>query len=472
MNKIIQRFLLILIIGLVLTLLSELRGDSKGMANFWDNDEVVTKAETAKVTETTPAKGNFWDFDEIVELVDTATTKADPAPVSEDPDRQFFQSGVGMEDRTFEPEAEGFVEPVLPEAIVTPQSDDQFVERNLSPDEQNFISMAESPRYSSELVTQTIGQGYADFTDTREATRSAQAGLTQLGYVPRGIDGGAGAGTQAALRAFQEAEGLPVTGTLDATTYERIQDPKTKKFQPTEDVPALKTALGVGNLEGLEAHFGPNEFPMLTLPFGIVTDSIKYNGLSVPRDETSRRRFWISQGVAGNDDLDPSLVSIEDATKEGVRSKDYSTTDSWVTAVIQAFKDKATDNLPANVQVSDLDTTALKTLTDLAWNAGPASIGYDSMTDVIEELQLPIDQRNPVNIRGILNTSPTQNGRILGGLMKRRAVEYNWSVLAEDRVVSWDTSFGVGTYTFADGSTYEITRAAGGNTSSGTVPSL
>jgi len=400
-------------------------------------------------------------------LSDEIAANASSAP--ETTDEAFLQTGVLPADGDT---GNGLMSRLIPEAVITPQSNDQFVERNLTPDQQNFISMAEAPRYSSELVTQTIGQGYADFTNTREATRSAQAGLTQLGYVPRGIDGGAGAGTQAALRAFQEAEGLPVTGTLDTTTYERIQDPKAKRFQPTEDVPALKTALGVGNLEGLEAHFGPNEFPMLTLPFGIVTDSINYNGLSVPIDEASRRRFWTSQGVAGNNDLDPSLVSIEDATKEGVRSKDYPTTDSWVTAVIQAFKDKAIDNLPANVQVSDLDTTALKTLTDLAWNAGPASIGYNSMTDVIDELQLPIDQRNPVNMRGILNTSPTQNKRILGGLMKRRAIEYNWSVLAEDRVVSWDTSFGVGTYTYADGSTYEIKRAAGGNTSSGTVPSL
>jgi len=64
------------------------------MANFWDNDEVATDA--------APSKVNFWDFDEIVEILDVAT-KPDTSPVSEDPDREFFQSGVGMEDRIFEP---------------------------------------------------------------------------------------------------------------------------------------------------------------------------------------------------------------------------------------------------------------------------------------------------------------------------------------------------------------------------------
>ena len=66
------------------------------MANFWDNDEVVTDA--------APSKVNFWDFDEIVELVDTATTPAAPAPVSEDPDRTGYQSTVPEDQRVFEPE--------------------------------------------------------------------------------------------------------------------------------------------------------------------------------------------------------------------------------------------------------------------------------------------------------------------------------------------------------------------------------
>ena len=46
---------------------------------------------------------DFSDYLEAVTDVLTAPPQA-PAPVSEDPDRQFFQSGVGMEDRTFEPE--------------------------------------------------------------------------------------------------------------------------------------------------------------------------------------------------------------------------------------------------------------------------------------------------------------------------------------------------------------------------------
>lgn len=77
------------------------------MANFWDNDEVVelvvepeVKVEAPKA-ETTGT--NFWDKDTVVGLIDLATTPQEPAPVSEDPDRQFFQSGVPEEQRMFEP---------------------------------------------------------------------------------------------------------------------------------------------------------------------------------------------------------------------------------------------------------------------------------------------------------------------------------------------------------------------------------
>jgi len=85
----------VLITGLALTLLLELRRGNRGMANFWDNDEVVTDA--------APSKVNFWDFDEIVELLDVATTP-DTSPVSEDPDSTGYQSTVPEDQRIFEPE--------------------------------------------------------------------------------------------------------------------------------------------------------------------------------------------------------------------------------------------------------------------------------------------------------------------------------------------------------------------------------
>ena len=78
------------------------------MANFWDNDEVVELVVEPEVTVEAPKAEttgtNFWDKDTVVGLIDLATTPETPAPVSEDPDRQFLQSGVTVDQRMFEPE--------------------------------------------------------------------------------------------------------------------------------------------------------------------------------------------------------------------------------------------------------------------------------------------------------------------------------------------------------------------------------
>ena len=45
-----------------------------------------------------------------------------------------------------------------------------------------------------------------------------QLGLSRAGYQTGRLDGNFGRGTEEALRQFQEAQGLPVTGTSDAAT--------------------------------------------------------------------------------------------------------------------------------------------------------------------------------------------------------------------------------------------------------------
>ncbi|WP_119422182.1 N-acetylmuramidase domain-containing protein [Desertibaculum subflavum] len=55
------------------------------------------------------------------------------------------------------------------------------------------------------------------------AIRAAQARLTYLAVDPRGVDGVLGNGTRGALRAFQKAQGLPVTGEPDEATLARLE---------------------------------------------------------------------------------------------------------------------------------------------------------------------------------------------------------------------------------------------------------
>jgi len=72
------------------------------------------------------------------------------------------------------------------------------------------------PRESSSAVTPS------DSTRNEDIVRQAQSALQDAGFEPGRIDGVMGPKTEAALRQFQAAQGLPQTGRLDATTQKYL----------------------------------------------------------------------------------------------------------------------------------------------------------------------------------------------------------------------------------------------------------
>ena len=68
--------------------------------------------------------------------------------------------------------------------------------------------------------------------DQKESLRAAQRRLIDLGLLNGGADGAYGPKTEAALRAFQEQNGLEASGHLDATTLDRLThiDPSTATY--------------------------------------------------------------------------------------------------------------------------------------------------------------------------------------------------------------------------------------------------
>jgi peptidoglycan hydrolase-like protein with peptidoglycan-binding domain len=72
----------------------------------------------------------------------------------------------------------------------------------------------------------------------RGDTRNAQQALQAKGYDPGPIDGVHGPRTTAAIRDFQKAEGLPVTGQMDGQTRERLM------AQSSTPAPAASPASG------------------------------------------------------------------------------------------------------------------------------------------------------------------------------------------------------------------------------------
>ena len=155
---------------------------------------------------------DFSDYLEAVTDVLTAPPQA-PAPVSEDPDRQFFQSGVGMEDRTFEPEL-GAADVATDLQVMEPPVDTAAPE---APVEFSFPTAGVTA--SSDLINSALpfSMGTTTATGDQPLTET-QTRLKDLGYYTARVDGQTGPSTINALKTYQYKEGLPVTGQMDEKT--------------------------------------------------------------------------------------------------------------------------------------------------------------------------------------------------------------------------------------------------------------
>ena len=124
------------------------------------------------------------DFSALGELVETVNENNKPASVSENPDREFYQSGVTGPDRQFEPE-------VLPKR----------------------------------------GERGTDVSNMQQAL--VDAGVTSI----RKVDGAFGVNTERGVQEFQEMNGLPETGIFDEATRSALFDDKTR--MPDSDEPMV-----------------------------------------------------------------------------------------------------------------------------------------------------------------------------------------------------------------------------------------
>lgn len=75
-----------------------------------------------------------------------------------------------------------------------------------------------SPRPMEKMDRQAGAQNGAD----KQQVKMAQEALKEKGYDPGAIDGAMGPRTSGAIRDFQQAEGLRVTGRLDAETRSKL----------------------------------------------------------------------------------------------------------------------------------------------------------------------------------------------------------------------------------------------------------
>jgi N-acetylmuramoyl-L-alanine amidase len=72
-------------------------------------------------------------------------------------------------------------------------------------------------------IPQTLELAFGGLDPITELS-GIRARLQHLGYLRGPVDGASDAGTERALRAFQEAQGLEVTGVVDDATRDRLRE--------------------------------------------------------------------------------------------------------------------------------------------------------------------------------------------------------------------------------------------------------
>jgi peptidoglycan hydrolase-like protein with peptidoglycan-binding domain len=78
-------------------------------------------------------------------------------------------------------------------------------------------------------------KGRAERTDAENEVKTAQQALQEKGHNPGPIDGKIGPRTTAAIRSFQKAEGLQVTGHLDDATRAKLGMERAAAASPATD---------------------------------------------------------------------------------------------------------------------------------------------------------------------------------------------------------------------------------------------
>ena len=244
---------------ILINILSSFSGDVKDLEETKVNsrdvaDEVYSKYDILEPIED-PAKAR---------RIGGLTTKNLPMPVDAPVGRQRF---------SIFPEA-------AEEEVVEDKVDDGLMSRQVTPEERAALSkvsdddigdgLMSSPRPKDRPKGLNTPKVSVSTDKTASNIKSLQQALTDMGYKPNGVDGAVGGGTKRALRKFQSANYLPITGEL------------------TQEVADLLTS-GTSVV-----------YPDMPVPFAEVEDILTDFNLSVFENEVgkieSRNRYNIKGG--------------------------------------------------------------------------------------------------------------------------------------------------------------------------------
>lgn len=146
----------------------------------------------------------------------------------------------------------------------------------------------------SDLDNVTAG---LEFGSTGEDVSKVQSALVRLGYTLEqyGVDGKIGSETTAAIKAFQEAQNIDITGIIDEQTLKALRDASASTLKLTDDLMSL--ASHVDELGGRSLLL--ESFSNLWKSFSQITDSVKSGWKDVFPESTASRAERILNVIKG-----------------------------------------------------------------------------------------------------------------------------------------------------------------------------
>ena len=282
---------------------------------------------------------------------------------SVDPDAQFYQSGVPMEQRIFEPEPElGYDEIALPsEATV----------------DKKIKGLGARPEVTVTELDPVIDPAQPQ----------------QFGQDPEGMDRIRFVSTPAIDNIYEEiGDSETTTSHLGASDYQNV---------------GITLGYGIVPTSGLKYEHN-----------GTV--------IELPDNEAERWATLSAAGVTAgrNGNFRPENVITDDVVKDGIRRDTYDSDESFTKAVMKKFQDRVeTAAERQGVDADDIPEGAMTGLVGYSYNTGE-SHDYNDMEPVYEELTRGANANMTTVQNGMLQTFTT-GGIVKQGMANRRRTDYN-----------------------------------------------
>jgi hypothetical protein len=230
---------------------------------------------------------------------------------------------------------------------------------------------------------------------------------------------------------LQTAMGVTADGIAGPQTYKAFVNYKTaysegatrkafkfinKDANPkyAENAKTLSAHFSTEEIEGSRPHVG-GDAQNLTLPMGIVADSVKVNGNVVKAGKNTLTSDWVNN----NSDKIDLMTAVKTVNGTTFKAEDYTTYEEFAKDVIDAFTTRVKSDLP-----NGLDDKYLPVFASTAWNLGETSGTYSGMQTTANELLLPESQWNMANVTAIGKHS-YDGGKPSLAILKRRMQDLN-----------------------------------------------